>query len=374
MIPLVDLQANYRSLKKEIDEAIQQVITDSAFIRGSRIATFESAFADLSGADHCVSVANGTDALYISLRMLGIGPGDEVITTCSSWISTSESISQTGATPVFADIEKNYPTIDPDHVEALITQNTVAILPVHLHGQPARMDRLSEIAERHGLAIIEDCAQAHLATFAGRPVGTWGQAGTFSFYPGKNLGAFGDAGAIITNSQEFAEKTACFARHGASPSSKHDHVMEGINSRMDGLQAAVLNVKLPHLRAWTENRREVARHYRSGLVDSSSITCPKSRENGHHVYHVFEILTKYRDHLLETLPKKGISVARHYPKLLPRLQAYAHHPQHRETFPNADKRNLEALSLPIYPELTFEQTAVISDAIITCISSSQASN
>ncbi|HUF62713.1 MAG TPA: DegT/DnrJ/EryC1/StrS family aminotransferase, partial [Verrucomicrobiales bacterium] len=253
-IPFVDLNAQYHSIKEEIDAAIAAVIEESAFIRGRFVERFEEEFAAAARAAHCVSVANGTDALYIVLRMLGIGPGDEVITSACSWISSSETITQAGAEPVFADIEPDYFTLDPSDVERRITPRTKAVIAVHLLGQPADMPALRDICDRRGLLLVEDCAQAHLAEIAGRAVGTWGNAGTFSFYPGKNLGAYGDAGAIVTEDRELAANCRCFARHGADAGDKHNHVMEGINSRLDGLQAAILSVKLQHLEDWTKAR------------------------------------------------------------------------------------------------------------------------
>ena len=256
-IPFVDLHAQYLAIKAEIDSAIAEVIAQSAFIRGRHVDAFEQAWARTLKVKHCVSCANGTDALYIAMRGLGLKTGDEVITTAHSWIATSETITQAGGRVVFCDTQEDTFNIDPRLIEARITKATVGIIPVHLCGQPADMDEIMAIAKKHNLWVIEDCAQAHLATYKGRLVGTFGNAATFSFYPGKNLGAYGDAGCIVTNDDTLADWTATFARHGG----KGEHVMEGINSRMDGLQAAILNVKLPHLPAWTTARRRVAARY-----------------------------------------------------------------------------------------------------------------
>src|SRR6516162_7988609 len=250
-VPFADLQLQYQNIKREIDDAIAAVIRDNAFIRGPYVDAFEREFARAAEAKHCISCANGTDALYLAMAALKVKPGDEVITTAHSWISTSAMITHAGATPVFCDTDGATFIIDPAAIEAAITPRTVGIVPVHLYGQPADMDAIMAIAAKHKLWVIEDCAQSHLARYKGRLVGTFGNAATFSFYPGKNLGAYGDAGCIVTNDDRLADWAATFARHGG----KGEHVMEGINSRLDGLQAAVLLAKLPYLTGWTETRR-----------------------------------------------------------------------------------------------------------------------
>ena len=275
-IPFVDLKAQYESIKPEIDAAMASVIADTAFIGGQRIKDFERAFAEAQGAKHCIGVANGTDAIYIALRMLGVGDGDEVITVANSWISTSEVITQAGARPVFVDIDEHY-NIDAALIEEKITPRTRAILPVHLYGQPADLDAIVALCEKHDLLLLEDCAQAHLARFDGTRVGNFGKAGTFSFYPGKNLGAYGDAGAIVTNDDELAERCRMFANHGALK--KDHHKIEGINSRLDGLQAAVLSAKLPHLADWTANRQAVAAAYDERLAGIGDLVTPPRAPN-----------------------------------------------------------------------------------------------
>src|SRR3954454_1421025 len=252
-VPYADLQLQYQTIKSEIDAAIASVIRDNAFIRGSYVDAFERDFAAAVDVKHCVSCANGTDALYLAMAALKVKLGDEVITTAHSWISTSAMITHAGAAVVFCDTDDDTYTIDPAAIESAITPRTVGIIPVHLYGQPADMDAIMAIARRHNLWVIEDCGQAHLARYRGRYVGTFGDAATFSFCPGKNLGAYGDAGCVVTNDDRLAEWMTIFARHGG----KGEHVMEGICSRMDGLQAAILNVKLPHLPAWTKARRRV---------------------------------------------------------------------------------------------------------------------
>jgi dTDP-4-amino-4,6-dideoxygalactose transaminase len=258
-IPFVDLKAQYLSIKVDIDNAIENVISETAFIGGKYVKQFEKDFADLYGVKNCIAVGNGTDSLYIIMKMLGIKEGDEVITTAYSWISSSETISQTGATPIFVDIDPDYYTIDETQIEKYITNKTKAIIPVHIHGQICNMDAILKIAKQHDLFVIEDCAQSHFSEFEGKRAGTMGIASSFSFYPGKNLGAYGDAGCILTNDDVLADKFRMFANHGALK--KHQHQIEGINSRLDGLQAAILSAKLPHILNWTKERKRCATTY-----------------------------------------------------------------------------------------------------------------
>jgi len=252
-VPFSDLYAQYLSIRAEIDDAIARVIRNSSFIRGVEVDNFEENYAKLMGVQHCISCANGTDALYIAMHALGVKPGDEVIVPAHSWISTAEAVTQAGGSVIFCDTRDEDFTINPDLIEARITDRTVGMIPVHLFGHPAQMDKISRIAEKYKLWLIEDCAQAHIATCKGQMVGQFGDAATFSFYPGKNLGAMGDAGAIVTNDAGLAYRAARFARHGGLV--KGTHEIEGINSRLDGLQAAVLNAKLAHLASWTRKRR-----------------------------------------------------------------------------------------------------------------------
>src|SRR5216117_2720473 len=295
-IPFVDLHAQYLTIKREIDSAIADVIAQSAYIRGPHVDAFEEAWARTLGVQRCISCANGTDAIYIALRGLGLKRGDEVITSAHSWISTTETITQAGGRVVFCDTHEETFTIDPIEIERKITAATVGIVPVHLYGQAADMGAIMAIAKKHNLWVIEDCAQAHLATYKEKLVGTFGNAATFSFYPGKNLGAYGDAGCIVTNDDALADWTATFARHGG----KGEHVMEGINSRMDGLQAAILNVKLPHLPAWTTARRRVAARYNELLTGIDGLATPKVGGGRSHVYHLYIVTTDKRDSLKKT--------------------------------------------------------------------------
>jgi dTDP-4-amino-4,6-dideoxygalactose transaminase len=358
-VPFVDLHAQYLSLKSEIDAAIAEVIAESAFIRGPHVERFEKAWAKTLGVKHCVSCANGTDALYIAIRALGVKPGDEVITTAHSWISTSETITQAGGRVVFCDTDNETFTIDPALIEAKITSATVGIIPVHLYGQPADMDPIMAIARKHNLWVIEDSAQAHTARYKGRLVGTFGNAATFSFYPGKNLGAYGDAGCVVTNDDHLADWAAAFARHGG----KGEHVMEGICSRMDGLQAAILNVKLPHLPAWIEARRRAAVRYDELLREVGDVVTPKVAPDRDHVYHLYVIRTEKRDALRKHLTDAGVATVLNYPKALPFYPAYAYLGHEPSDFPAAYANQSRILSLPIYPEITDEMIEFVVDQI-----------
>lgn len=360
-VPFVDLKAQYNSIKPAIDGAIQQVITETAFIGGTHVKAFDTAFAAAYGVKHCIGCANGTDAIYIIMRMLGIGPGDEVITTACSWISTSETIGQTGATPVFVDIEPDYFTIDVKKIEEKITKNTKAIIPVHIYGQVVDIEAIAAICKKHNLHLIEDCAQSHFSQYKGKNAGTWGIAGTLSFYPGKNLGAYGDAGAIITNDDRLAEKCRMFANHGALI--KHQHQIEGINSRLDGLQAAILSAKLPYIQEWTEKRIANAKIYDEQLKNIKCIKIPPVRPDSRHTFHLYVIRAERRDELALHLKNKGIETAIHYPTPLPFLPAYSHLKADRKQYPLAAAYQDQILSLPMYPELTKETIGYIASAI-----------
>ncbi len=361
IVPMADLYMQYLSLKSEIDNAIARVIETSSFVRGSEVEAFETAFAAAIGVDHCVSCANGTDALYIAMVSLGLQPGDEVIVPAMSWISTSETVTQAGGRIVFCDIDPQSYTIDPTKLAALVTERTVGIIPVHLYGHPADMDPIMEIADNHGLWIIEDCAQAHLAEISDRKIGTFGAAATFSFYPGKNLGAMGDAGAIVTNDEALANSMAMFSRHGGL--SKGDHQIEGINSRMDGLQAAILNVKLPHLRAWTARRQALAAAYNAALARSDTLTLPRASAGVSAVWHLYVLRSPARAELEAHLKSYGIGTARNYPNALPFLPCYARLQHRPEDFPVAYTLAEEGLSIPIFAEMTDEQLQQVVDVI-----------
>ena len=359
-VPFVDLKIQYEGIKSEIDSAIATVISETSFIGGKHVELFEENFAKLYGVKHCISLANGTDSLYISMKMLGIGSGDEVITSAYSWISSSETISQTGATPIFVDIDDFF-TIDVTKIESRITSKTKAIIPVHIHGQMCDMNAITAIAEKYSLAIIEDCAQSHFSELDGTRAGLRGIVGSFSFYPGKNLGAYGDAGCLITNDDELALKMRMYARHGALK--KHQHQIEGINSRLDGLQAAVLNVKLPHILNWTQQRINNAAVYDDCLKDIPQVELPKVRPNTKHTYHLYVIKAENRDGLASFLKDKGVETAVHYPTALPNLKAYDYLNLVKEEFHKSTTNETKILSLPMFPELTNEQIQYVTDCI-----------
>jgi dTDP-4-amino-4,6-dideoxygalactose transaminase len=352
-VPYADLGLQYQSIKDEIDGAIAAVIRDSAFIRGPYVDAFEQEFAEAASVKHCVSCANGTDALYLAMAALKVKPGDEVITTAHSWISTSAMITHAGATVVFCDTDGETFTIDPAAIEAAITPRTVGIIPVHLYGQPADMDAIMAIARRHGLWVIEDCAQAHLARYKDQPVGTFGAAATYSFYPGKNLGAFGDAGAVVTDDAALAEHMTMLARHGGLV--KHKHLIEGINSRLDGMQAAILSAKLKHLKAWTKARQDAAAVYDAGLNQLDGVEVPRVAPDRTHVYHLYTVKHNKRDALASYLGESGVQTAINYPTALPLLPAYARFAHRSEQFPRAFDDQNKILSLPMFAEITREQ-------------------
>lgn len=360
-VPFADLHAQYLSIQAEIDAAIAEVIATSAFVRGPQVERFEQAFAAAVGTRHCVSCANGTDSLYIAMHALGLQRGDEVLVPAHSWISTSETVTQAGGTPVFCDTDPVTFTIDPEQIEARITPRTVGIIPVHLYGQPADMGAVMALAGRHSLWVLEDCAQAHFATWEGRQVGTFGQAASFSFYPGKNLGAMGDAGAVVTNDAALAERMAMFARHGGLK--KGDHRIEGINSRMDGLQAAVLNVKLPHLAGWTLQRQALAARYGDRLTGVNGLILPRTAPGRTSVWHLYVVQHEQRDALAAHLAAQGIQTVINYPVALPFLPAYERFRHRPEDFPVAFRHQSRILSLPLFPEMTGEQMGRVCEAI-----------
>jgi dTDP-4-amino-4,6-dideoxygalactose transaminase len=346
MIPFVNLKAQYQSIKPEIDEAIQNVINDCAFIQGKYCQEFEKNFATVCGKPFAIGCSNGTTALELALRAYGVGIGDEVIVPSHTFIATSEVVSILGATPVFAEIEENTYTIDPRDIEKRITSKTKAIIPVHLYGQAADMDAILEIAKKHNLAVIEDCAQAHLAEYKGKIVPV-GETGCFSFFPGKNLGAYGDAGAVVTSSPIIAQKVFETLNHGREKSEKYKHAHIGTNYRMDGIQGAVLNVKLKHLPEWTEHRQKIAKLYNDGLGNNSNIKTPFEADYSKHVYHLYIIRTPKRDELLNKLRENEVECGVHYPIPLHLQPAYKNLGYKEGDFPITEKVCKEILSLPI---------------------------
>ena len=361
-IPLVNLQIQHQKLKSEIDYAINDVIKNSQFIRGPYVDKFEKEFASLTKMKYCLSCANGTDALYIAIKALGAKQDDEIIVPAHSWISTSEIVTQSGAKVVFCDTNNNDFTIDVSKIEKLITKKTVGIIPVHLFGQPADMDPILEIAKKYNLWVVEDCAQAHLAKYKNKLVGSFGNFGSFSFYPGKNLGAIGDAGALVTNNLALFEKSAKFARHGGLIKGKHE--FEGINSRMDGIQAAILSIKAKFLTDWNLKRRQNAFIYNKELSTLDEfIEIPFQREETEHVWHLYVIKTEFRDELASWLKGKGIQTAINYPVSLPFLEAYKRFKFTPNDFPNAYQNQKKILSLPMYPELTNSDIQFVIESI-----------
>lgn len=359
-VPFVDLKAQYQALKTRIDPAIHSVIDETAFVGGKYVEAFEKAFAEKYGVKHCISCGNGTDAIYIALKALGVGPGDEVITAANSFIATSEAISQTGARPVFADIDPYY-HIDPAKIEALITGRTKAVIPVHLFGQPADIGPVQALCRARGLHMVEDCAQSHFATSGARKTGTFGIAGTFSFYPGKNLGAYGDGGALITEDDDFARRARMFACHGSLH--KYVHEIEGINSRLDAIQAAVLRVKLDHIESWNQARHQHGLKYNQLLAGIPQVVCPQMRPGSFHIFHLYVIRAENRDDLAASLKAKGIATGIHYPVVLPLTPAYRHLGLKPTDYPVAAAYQDQILSLPMYPELADEQIAYVAASI-----------
>jgi dTDP-4-amino-4,6-dideoxygalactose transaminase len=360
MIPFVNLKSQYQSIKDEIDIAISDVIRETSFIGGKHVKDFENNFRDKIGVRNVVSCANGTDSLYIILKMLGVGIGDEVITAANSWISSSETISQVGATPVFCDIREIDFCLDVDKLEELINPKTKAIVAVHLYGHMCSMKELTEICQRRGIYLVEDCAQAHFSEYQGSYAGKFGIAASFSFYPGKNLGAYGDGGCIITNNDDLAQKCRMFANHGALV--KHEHEMEGINSRLDGMQAAILNVKLKYIDQWTAQRITNAELYKKYLADILEIQLPIVASECKHTFHLFVIKCQKRDELREFLKEKGIETAIHYPRALPNLPAYENLNKISH-YPVATELENKILSLPMFPELKENEIIYISERI-----------
>lgn len=357
-IPFVDLKAQYESIKGDIDTAIAKVINDTSFIGGETVKSFENNFATYVGAKHCIGVANGTDAIEIALKALCIGEGDEVIVPALTWISTAGAVNGVGAEPIFVDVLEDERTMNPELIAEKITKKTRAIIPVHLYGLPARIDKIVAIAKEHNLFVVEDCAQAHGAEQNGKRVGTFGNVATFSFYPGKNLGAYGDAGAIVTNDDKLTETCRMLANHGQL--SKHDHRIVGRNSRLDTMQAAILQAKLPHAEAWTESRIQVANWYDQKL---KSPVKPQVPENMRHVFHLYVIQSRMRDDLIKKLKEVNVGCAIHYPTPLPHLKSYSYKGHSIGQFPVAEKLCNEILSLPMFAELMEEEVDWVAEIL-----------
>ena len=352
-VPFLNLKAQYMTLKTEITAVIQQVINKTAFAGGPFVAEFEENFAQYCQCDYAIGVNSGTTALWLALLGLGVKPGDEVITVPNTFIATTEAISFAGAKPVFVDIEENTYNMNPDLLEAAITERTKAIIPVHLFGQIADLDPILSIARKHNLLVIEDACQAHGAEYKGKPAGSLADAGCFSFYPGKNLGAYGEGGAIVTNNSELNHKIRLFRDHGQSQ--KYYHEIIGWNARLDGFQGAILNVKLKYLSDWNEARRKNAQRYTELLSEIAGVTVPFEAEYAKHVYHVYAIRVQNRDQLINYLKEKEIYCGIHYPIPIHLQAAYKFLNLPEGSFPVAEKCAAEYVSLPMFPELTGEQ-------------------
>ncbi len=358
-VPFLDLKAQYNSIKAEIDGAIKEIVDSCAFVLGKSVEDFEKNFAKFCNTKYAVGVNSGTAALHLALLSLGIKQGDEVITTPNTFIATAEAISHCGAKPVFCDIDEDTYNIDPDLIEEKITENTKAIIPVHLYGNPCDMDKINAIAKKHNLFVVEDSCQAHEAEYKGKKTGSLSNIAAFSFYPGKNLGAYGEGGMVVTNNEELASKCRLYRAHGEYP--KNTHQVIGYNYRMEGMQGAVLNVKLKYLTQWNEARRKKAEIY-SRLLKDIVIT-PEIGEDNKSVFHLYVVRHKNRDELREFLQKRDIATGIHYLKPIHLQKAYSHLRYKEGDFPVAEKVMKEILSLPIYPELTNERIEYVCDAI-----------
>lgn len=359
-VPYLDLKAQYQSIKPEIDAAIARVLDSCQFVLGSEVAKFEQDFATYCEASDCVALNSGTSALHLALLAAGVGPGDEVITVPFTFVATVAAVLYAGSRPVLVDIEPRSFTMDPAAVEKAITHRTKAILPVHLYGQSADMDPIMDIARRHNLIVIEDAAQAHGARYKGRPVGSIGDMACFSFYPGKNLGAYGEGGAVTTNNPEYARTVRMLRDWGQDH--KYHHVSRGYNYRMEGFQGAILRVKLRHLDKWTEGRRTGAKQYDELLADCE-VETPKEMAWGQHVYHVYTVRAEDRDGLHAALAADGIQTGIHYPVPVHLQPAYSDSVYGPGSFPHAERAANQVLSLPLYPELSSRQVAQVVEAV-----------
>ena len=359
-VPYLDLKAQYHSIKPEIDAAIARVLDSCQFILGPEVAAFEQEFAAYCGASECIALNSGTSALHLALLAAGVGPGDEVITVPYTFVASVAAVCYAGARPVLVDIDPRSFTMDPAAIEAAITPRTKAILPVHLYGQPADMDPIMEVARRHGLVVIEDAAQAHGAKYKDRPVGSIGDIACFSFYPGKNLGAYGEGGAVTTSNPEYARTIRMLRDWGQDR--KYHHVLRGYNYRMEGFQGAILRVKLRHLEQWTEARRAVVRQYNQLLADAA-VERPQEMPWARHVYHVYTVRSEDRDNLQAALLAEGIQTAIHYAVPVHLQPAYADLGYSRGDLPQSEKAADEVLSLPLYPEMPDDHIQKVSQAL-----------
>lgn len=360
-VPFVDLKQQYLGIKDEVLAAVAKVFESTQFVLGQEVAAFEEEFAAFCGVQHAVAVNSGTSALHLALLSAGIGPGDEVITVPCTFVATVAAVVYTGAKPVFVDVDPVTYTMDPRKIEAAITTRTKAILPVHLYGNPADMDPIVEIAKRHGLVVIEDAAQAHAAKYQGRSCGSIGDLGCFSFYPGKNLGAYGEGGLVTTNNPEFARKIRMLRDWGAEK--KYQHVLKGFNYRMEGVQGAILRIKLRYLEQWTEARRAHAQRYTKLLSGTPGLVLPTELSGNRHVYHVYALLTPQREQVMQILNGRGVQTGIHYPYPIHLLPAYSDLNYSAGDFPVAEHIAAEELSLPMFAELAESQIDAVCDAV-----------
>lgn len=368
-VPFLNLRAAHDPLRAEFLAAINEVIDTSAFAGGPFVAKFEADFAAFCRAEHAIGLGNGTDALWLSLLALGVATGDEVLTVPSTFLATAEAITYAGAKPVFVDIEEQTYTMNPELLEKAITPRTKAIIPVHLFGQIADMDPIMAIARKHGLPVVEDACQAHGAEYKGRAAGSIGDTGCFSFYPGKNLGALGEAGAVVTNNAELKQKIQMLRDHGQSR--KYHHAVVGWNARMDGFQGAALQIKLRHLAKGNEARRQHALRYDQILGGVEGVTIPQVGHDRVHVYHIYSIRVQKRDAILQALASRGVSCGIHYPVPVHLQEAYGSLGYRRGAFPVAERCADEFLSLPMFPELTQEQTDYVGSQVIAALAESK---
>jgi dTDP-4-amino-4,6-dideoxygalactose transaminase len=371
VIPILDLKAQYRSIRQEIDAAVMDVLDSTQFILGDQVTAFEREFAGYAAAGETVAMNSGTSALHLALLAAGIGAGDEVITVPFTFVATVSAITYTGATPVLVDVDPVYLTMDPDAIERAITPRTKAIMPVHLYGQPADMDPILAIARKHNLIVLEDAAQAHGAEYRGRRCGSMGELAAFSFYPGKNLGAYGEGGAAVTSDPGYAKTMRMLRDWGQAK--KYEHTLKGFNARMDGMQGAILRVKLRHMEAWTESRRSRAALYDTllgaggldaGGPDGAPLRTPVRRPDCRHVFHCYTVRTPWRDRLVEHLRAQHIGTGIHYPIPVHLQPAHADLGYGRGDFPNSERAAAEVLSLPLYPELTDDQVRTVAAAVL----------
>jgi len=366
-IPLVDLQAAHREVAEEISSGFGRVLAGGGFIKGADVGAFEAEFAAFSGADHCVGVANGTDALELALRAVGVGAGSEVILPANTFVASAAAVVRAGARPVFADVDPEHLLLDPVSAAKAMGPQTGAVVPVHLYGQLAPMEALADTARQHGVALIEDAAQSHGATQRGTPAGSLGLAAGVSFYPGKNLGAYGDAGAVLTNSADIARKIRLLGDHGSER--KYVHAELGFNSRLDSLQAVVLRAKLRRLAGWNERRRDAAARYHELLADMDDVVLPQTAPGNVHVWHLYVVQVPRRDHVLEVLQELGVQAAIHYPTPVHLQPAFRDAGYGPGDFPVAEAAAGRILSLPLYPHITIDQQRAVADDLRRALAS-----